>query len=149
MATLNKVLIMGRLTKDPDLRYTPSGTAVCDMSVAINRTWKDTASGEKKDDTVFLDVVVWQKQAENCAEYLRKGREVFIEGRLQQDRWETKDGQKRSKILVVAQLVQFLGGARGEGDGRGEAPGAPPEAGPGPEDAGGGGPPAGGGDYPF
>ena len=143
MANLNKVMIMGRLTKDPDLRYTPNGTAVCDMSVAINRSFKDQ-SGEKKDETVFLDVVVWQKQAENCAEYLKKGREVFIEGRLQQDRWETKDGQKRSKILVVAQTVQFMGGGRGEGGGgREEAPAGPADASP--EE----GAPSAGGDYPF
>ena len=143
MANLNKVMIMGRLTKDPDLRYTPNGTAVCDMSVAINRSFKDQ-SGEKKDETVFLDVVVWQKQAENCAEYLKKGREVFIEGRLQQDRWETKDGQKRSKILVVAQTVQFMGGGRGEGGGgREEAPAGPADAAP--EE----GAPSAGGDYPF
>ncbi len=107
MASLNKVLLIGRLTRDPELRYTPQGTAVLDMSVAVNRQFK-LKDGSSKEDTCFLDVVVWAKQAENCAQYLKKGRQVFVEGRFTQDRWEAPDGQKRSKIKIVATTVQFL-----------------------------------------
>lgn len=107
MATLNTVLLIGRLTRDPELRYTPQGTAVLDMTMALNRqmTAKD---GTKRDETCFIDVVVWAKQAELCAQYLKKGRLVFVEGRLAQDKWESAEGQKRSKIKVTAQRVQFL-----------------------------------------
>ena len=109
MANVNKVLLLGRLTKDPELRYTPSGAAVCDLTVAINHVYK-TKEGEKKEDACFVDVTVWQKQAENCAEYLKKGSSLFVEGRLVQDRWEDKDGQKRSKLKVQAGSIQFIGG---------------------------------------
>ena len=110
MANVNKVLLLGRLTKDPELRYTPSGAAVCDMTIAINRTYT-TKSGEKKDETCFLDITCWGKQAENCAEYLKKGREMFVEGRLTQDKWEDKEtGKPRSKIKVDAISIQFIGG---------------------------------------
>lgn len=109
MANLNKVMLIGRLTRDPELRYTPSGTAVCDLGIAISRTFTN-ATGERKEEVCFVDVTVWQKQAESCAEYLKKGREVFIEGRLIHDRWETKEGEKRSKIRVTAERVQFLSG---------------------------------------
>ena len=108
MANLNKVLLIGNLTADPELRYTPNGTAVADLRLAVNRY--SSRSEDKRDDTVFVDVVVWQKQAENCSQYLSKGRPVFIEGRLQLDTWESPQGEKRSKIRVVAENVQFLGG---------------------------------------
>jgi len=146
MANVNKVLLLGRLTRDPELRYTPNGTAVCDLGIAVSRKWK-SPDGSWKEDTCFVDVTVWQKQAEYCAEYLKKGREVFIEGRLTLDQWQSPEGQKRSKLKVVAQSVQFLG-ARPGGAAVGGGPaagggGAPPaeapveeppvEEGPGPE----------------
>lgn len=108
MANLNKVMIIGRLTRDPELRYIPSGAAVCDITLATTRFYT-TPTGEKKEETCFVDVTLWKKQAELCAEYLKKGREVFIEGRLVMDKWETPEGQKRSKLKVVALGMQFLG----------------------------------------
>jgi len=110
-ASLNKVLIMGNLTRDPELRYIPSGAAVANFSVAVNRTYKDNA-GEKKEDVSFIRVVVWGRMAEICGEYLSKGRPVLVEGRLKSRTWEAQDGQKRSALDVVATNVQFLG-ARG------------------------------------
>jgi single-strand DNA-binding protein len=107
-ASLNKVLIMGNLTRDPELRYVPSGAAVANFTVAINRVYKDKA-GEKKEDTSFIRVVIWGKMAEVCGEYLTKGRPVLVEGRLQSRSWEGQDGQKKSTIEVIADNVQFLG----------------------------------------
>lgn len=101
---------MGNLTRDPELRYTPNGTAVANLGLAVNRRWK--SGDELKEETDFFDIVVFGKQAENCGEYLHKGRPILVEGRLQQRRWETDDGQKRSKIEVVASNVQFLGTGR-------------------------------------
>ena len=112
MASLNKVFLIGNLTRPPELRYTPSGTAVADLRIAVSRSFT-TQTGEKRDDTCFLTVVVWGKQAETCGEYLDKGRPIMVEGRLQTREWETKDGQKRSVVEVVAERVQFLG-ARGK-----------------------------------
>ena len=114
MASLNKVFLIGNLTRDPELRYIPSGTAVANFGLAVNRIYT-TQDGERKEDTCFVDIVTWRKTAENCANYLTKGRPVFVEGRLQFRSWETEDGQKRSKLEVVAQNVQFLGGPRTEG----------------------------------
>lgn len=113
MANFNRVILMGNLTRDPELRYTPNGTAVANLGLAINRKWK--ADDQLKEETDFFDIVVFGKQAENCGEYLSKGRPVLVEGRLQQRRWETDDGQKRSKVEVVANNVQFLGGRPSEG----------------------------------
>ncbi len=114
MASLNKVLLMGNLTRDPELRYTPgSNAAVCEFGIAINR--KYAQGGVEKDETCFLDIVVWGKQAESCSRYLQKGAAVFIEGRLVYDQWTEKDTQKkRSRIRVTAERVQFLnaGGRR-------------------------------------
>lgn len=107
LPSLNRVLIAGRLTRDPDLRYTPSGTAVCNFRLASSRRFKDQ-SGGWKDDSTFVNVVTWRKTAENCGEYLKKGSAVLVEGRLQSRSWETEDGQKRSTIEVVALRVQFL-----------------------------------------
>ena len=107
MIDVNKVLIAGRLTRDPELRYTSSGTAVTTLPLAVSRKYT-SKTGEKKEDTCFINVVAWQKSAEFCAEYLAKGRAVFVEGRLQSRSWETDTGQKRSTIEVVAQRVQFL-----------------------------------------
>ena len=112
MANFNRVILMGNLTRDPEIRYTPNGTAVANLGLAVNRRWK--ADDQLKEETDFFDIVVFGKQAENCGEYLSKGRPVMIEGRLQQRRWETDDGQKRSKVEVVANNVQFLGGRPSE-----------------------------------
>lgn len=108
MANLNKVFLIGNLTRDPELRSTPGGTAVANLGLAVNRRFKDS-SGELKEEVCFLTVTVWDKQAEACCEYLVKGRPVFVEGVLQSRFWETNDGQKRSAIDVRAERVQFLG----------------------------------------
>ncbi len=108
MANLNKVLLMGNLTRDPELRYIPSGTAVATFTVATNRAYT-LASGEKREEACFVRVVTWARQAELCGQYLAKGSPVFVEGRLQSRSWEAPDGQKRSALEVVAQNVQFLG----------------------------------------
>ena len=108
MASLNKVLLIGNLTRAPELRYTPSGTAVSDLRLAVNRAYT-TQGGDKREETCFLTVVVWGKQAESAAQYLDKGSPVMVEGRLQTRDWETKDGQKRNVVEVVAERVQFMG----------------------------------------
>jgi single-strand DNA-binding protein len=102
----NKVILIGNLTRDPEIRYNPSGKAVATLSIAVNRRSRQGEEG--KDDVSFFDVVVWEKQAETCGQYLSKGSGVLVEGRLQQRRWETEDGQKRSKVEVVASNVQFM-----------------------------------------
>lgn len=107
-ASLNKVFLMGNLTRDPELRYVPSGTAVANFTLAVNRPYKDN-SGEKKEDVSFIRIVVWGKMAEICGEYLTKGRPVLVEGRLKSRSWEDQSGQKRSALDVVAVNVQFLG----------------------------------------
>jgi single-strand DNA-binding protein len=112
MASLNKVFLLGNLTRVPELRYTPSGTAVADLRLAVNRNYT-TQTGEKRDETCFLTVVVWGKQAESCREYLDKGSPILVEGRLQTRDWETKEGQKRSVTEVVAERVQFMGRGKG------------------------------------
>lgn len=108
MASLNKVLLIGNLTKDPELRYTPQGTAVANLRLAINRKFK-TRNQEAKEEVCYITVVVWDKQAETCNQYLQKGRPVFIEGRLQSRSWEDSTGQKKNVIEVRAERVQFLG----------------------------------------
>ncbi|MBI4232290.1 single-stranded DNA-binding protein [Candidatus Peregrinibacteria bacterium] len=107
MANVNKVMLIGRLTRDPELRYTPSGKAVCELGLAINRTYKKE-NGEEVEDTCYVDITAWGRRAEVCSEYLQKGRTVYIEGRLRYEKWDAKDGGKRSKMSVVAQAVQFL-----------------------------------------
>ena len=114
MASLNKVLLIGNLTRPPELRYTPSGTAVADLRLAVNRNYS-TQTGEKREEVCFLTVVVWGKQAESCGEYLDKGSQVFVEGRLQTRDWEGKDGQKRTSTEVVAERVQFMSRTKGGG----------------------------------
>ena len=122
MASLNRVLLIGNLTRDIELRYTPKGSAVADMSIAVNRKWKDE-SGAAHEEVTFVEIALWGKTAENCAKYLKKGSPAFVEGRLEMQSWEDKQtGQKRSKMRVVASDVQFLGsgqrqqGERGYGD---------------------------------
>ncbi len=106
----NKVLLIGNLTKDLELRYTPQGTAVCNLRLASNRRWKDKGGGSKE-EVLFITVIVWGKRAENCAEYLKKGSHIFVEGRLQSRSWE-KDGVKQYTIEVVAENIQFLDRAK-------------------------------------
>jgi len=107
-SNLNKVFLMGNLTRDPELRYLPSGTAVTNFTIAINRVYT-LQTGEKKEETTFMRIVVWARRAETCGEYLSKGSSVFVEGRLQSRSWEGQDGQKRNTVEVVADNVQFLG----------------------------------------
>ena len=107
---LNKVTIAGRLTRDPEIRYTPKGTAVAELGVAINRSYT-LESGERKEETTFLDAVAWGRTAENVGKWFEKGREIYLEGRLQLDTWNDKaTGQKRSKLKLVAETFQFVGG---------------------------------------
>jgi single-strand DNA-binding protein len=110
MASYNKVLLMGNLTKDPELRYTPQGTAVANLRLAVNRKYR-TKDQELKEEVCFITAVVWNKQAETCNQYLHKGSGVFIEGRLQSRTWEDNAGAKRSVIEVKAERVQFVGGS--------------------------------------
>ena len=119
MASLNKVLLIGNLTRDPELRYVPSGSAVTSFTVAMNRVYK-LQTGEKKEEVSFVKVVVWGRLAEVCNDYLKKGRPVFVEGRLQSRTWEGTDGQKKSALEVIATNIQFLGSSQGAGSGRGE-----------------------------
>jgi single-strand DNA-binding protein len=121
MASFNKVILLGNLTRDPELRHTPAGMAVCSFDLAVNRSFT-TKAGERKEEVCFITVVVWDKQAQTCAEYLSKGRQVLIEGRLQQRSWETPDGQKRTKHEVVAERVQFVGARKEAAASEDEAP---------------------------
>ncbi len=110
MANLNRVLLIGNLTRDPEVRYTPKGTAVTEIGLAVNRVYSGE-DGEKKEEVTFVDVTLWARQAEIAGQYLKKGRPVFIEGRLQLDSWDDKQtGQKRSRLRVVAENLQLLGG---------------------------------------
>lgn len=106
MTSFNKTILMGNLTKDPEIRYTPSGTAVANFGLAVNHRYKQ--GDEMRDEVCFIDIVVFGKQAENCGQYLSKGQGIIVDGRLQQRRWESEDGQKRSRHEVVAQSVTFL-----------------------------------------
>jgi len=120
MASYNKVILVGNLTRDPELRHTPSGTAVTDLGLAVNRTWTDRNTNQKNEETTFVDVTCWSRTAEIACEYLRKGRPVLIEGRLQMDEWDDKEtGQKRTKLKVVCDNMQMLGSRDGGGDGGG------------------------------
>jgi len=112
-ASMNRVILVGNLTKDPELKFITSGSAVANFRMAINRKWKD-AQGQQKEEVCFVGVVVWGKQAEACGEYLKKGSPVMVEGRLQFREWE-KDGDKRSILEVVAERVQFLSIGKREG----------------------------------
>ena len=127
MSNFNKVILMGRLTRKPELRYTPKGTAVTDVGVATNRVRNDPQSGERHEETTFVDVTFWGRQAETVCQYLDMGRPVFIEGRLSLDTWE-KDGQKRSKLKVVGENFQFIDSRGGGGGGGGGAPASDPQA---------------------
>ena len=113
MASFNKVILVGNLTRDPEVRYTPKGSAVCDLGLAVNRNYS-LENGEKREEVTFVDVVLWARLAEIAGEYLKKGRPVLIEGRLQLDSWDDKQsGQKRSKLRVIGETMQLLGGRPG------------------------------------
>ncbi len=139
MAGYNKVILLGNLTRDPQLRYLPSNMAVCDFGLAVNRRWRDK-DGNQKEEVCFVDVSAFGRQAETINQYMSKGRALLVEGHLRFDTWTGQDGQKRSKLSVVVDTFQFVGG-RGDQPGPG-APGAgapqeraaaPPPAAPGPE----------------
>jgi single-strand DNA-binding protein len=145
MASVNKVILIGNLGRDPELRYTAGGQPVASFSVATNERWNDR-EGKPQERTEWHRIVVWGKQGENCANYLAKGRTVYIEGRLQTREWEDKEGLKRQTTEVVAQTVQFLGSRDGAGRGaapRGASDPAPADTEPAPA------PPGGGDDIPF
>jgi single-strand DNA-binding protein len=156
---VNKVILVGNLGKDPEVRYTSGGQGVANLRIATSRSWTDKQSGQRKEETEWHDVEVWGKQAEQCGEYLAKGRQVYVEGRLKTDKWQDKQsGQERSKVKVVADTVRFLGGkggGAGMGGGRGAGGGAPmadePPGGFEDNGSGGGGPGGGAGpdDIPF
>ena len=139
MASFNKVILLGNLTRDPEVRYTPKGSAVADLGVAVNRQYT-LENGEKREEVTFVDVTFWGRTAEVAGEYLKKGRPVFIEGRLQLDTWDDKQsGQKRSRLKVIGETMQMLGSRGGAGDTgdegdrptRSTKPAAPPKS-PGP-----------------
>jgi single-strand DNA-binding protein len=131
---VNKVILVGNLGKDPEVRYTSGGQAVANLRIATSRSWTDKQSGQRKEETEWHDVEVWGKQAEQCGEYLAKGRQVYVEGRLKTDKWQDKQsGQERSKVKVVADTVRFLGG-RGAGGVGGAGGAGGGRGGPGPVD---------------
>ncbi len=150
MPNLNKVFLMGNLTRDPQLRYTPSQMAVCEFGLAINRRMRSN-SGETKEEVTFVDVTAWGKQAENLSKYVAKGRPLFVEGRLTLDQWTGQDGQKRSKLRVTLENFQFIdsgragagGGGQGQYAGGGQAAPGQGYSGPSADQSGGG------EDYPY
>ena len=144
MASFNKVILVGNLTRDPELRYTPKGMAIAKIGIAVNRVWTNEA-GEKKEEVTFVDVDVFGRTAENVGQYMRKGRPILIEGRLRLDQWDDKQtGQKRSRLGVVLEGFQFLGGGNRGAEGgapgprpapaKSEAPAGDADAPPPPED---------------
>jgi len=143
MASVNKAILIGNLGRDPELRYTKDARPVANFTLATNERWRDK-QGNSQERTEWHRIVVWDKQAENCAQYLQKGRSVYIEGRIQTRDWEDKEGNKRQTTEIVAQQVTFLG-SRGDGPARSGGDASQP---PGPSDGPAGGP-AGGDDIPF
>lgn len=129
MLEMNKVMLIGNLTRDPELSYTSGGTALAKMGLAVNRRWKDRNSGQYQEETTFVDLDAWGNQAEFCSRYLKKGRRVYIEGRLRFNSWETKEGQKRSKLSVTAERVQFADPPRSGGDYEGSSQGGTSQGG--------------------
>ena len=135
MANLNKVMLIGNLTRDPELRVTPKGTAICTFSLAVNRKFRDE-SGADREEVTYVDIEAWGKAGENISKYCTKGRPLFVEGRLRLDQWEDKNTkEKRSRMKVVCENFQFLGGGRSEGgagggEGEGRFNSAPPRSAP-------------------
>jgi single-strand DNA-binding protein len=117
-ANINRVVLVGNLTRDPELRHTPSGTAVCSLRLAVNTRRKDGATGEWTEKPNYFDITVWGNQGESCAQYLSKGRPVAVDGRLEWREWDAQDGTKRQAVEIIADSVQFLG-SRGDGEGGG------------------------------
>ncbi len=122
MAGINKAILIGRLGSDPEVRYTPSGAAVANFSIATSEEWKDKDTGEKKERTEWHRIVAWRRLGELCGEYLSKGRQVYIEGRIQTRSWEDRDGNKRYTTEIIASDVQFLDGRSDSGSGRAAGP---------------------------
>jgi single-strand DNA-binding protein len=131
MASFNKVILIGNLTRDPELRYTPKGMAIAQIGLAVNRTWRNEA-GESKEEVTFLNVDAFGKQAELLAQYMKKGSPLFMEGRLKLDQWDDKTtGQKRSQIKIVLEGFQFIGGGQNRaGSGEPNGDDAPPARAP-------------------
>lgn len=126
MASFNKVILVGNLTRDPQVRYTPSGMAVSDLGLAVNRSWFDKQTNQKKEEVTFVDVTAWGRTAEIAGEYLAKGKQVLIEGQLRMDQWDDKEtGQKRSKLKVFCENLTMLGSRQDGGGGGGRGPGGP------------------------
>jgi single-strand DNA-binding protein len=124
MASVNKVILVGNLGRDPEVRYSPDGAAICNVSIATTSTWKDKASGERRDETEWHRVVFYNRLAEIAGEYLRKGRSVYVEGRLKTRKWQDKEtGADRYSTEIVADQMQMLGGREGGGDAAGDASG--------------------------
>lgn len=137
MASLNKVLLMGNLTRNPEIRYTPGGSAVCEFGMAINRRFMQ-ANGQEKDETCFVDITVWGKQAESSSRFLQKGSSVFVEGRLVYDQWTEKEtGAKRSRLRIYAERVQFLDRRDGQATGQNPEGSYAPQQGMAPQSMGG------------
>jgi single-strand DNA-binding protein len=139
MAGINKVILIGNLGSDPEVRYTPSGDAVANFSIATSEEWKDKNTGEKRERTEWHRIVAWRRLGEICGEYLSKGRQVYVEGRIQTNAWEDKEGIKRYTTEILASTVQFLGGRDSAGPSRQESPPLPefpgtPVTGPGDDD---------------
>ena len=118
-ANINRVVLVGNLTKDPELRHTPSGTPVCSLRLAVNTRRKDSTTGEWTEKPNYFDITVWGNQGESCAQYLAKGRPVAVDGRLEWREWDAQDGTKRQAVEIIADSVQFLG-SRGDGEGGGQ-----------------------------
>ena len=126
-ANINRVVLVGNLTRDPELRHTPSGTAVCSLRLAVNSRRKDASTGEWGEKPNYFDITVWGNQGESCAQYLSKGRPVAIDGRLEWREWQDKEGNKRQGVDIIADSVQFLGG-RDDGGGGGQSNGFTPRS---------------------
>ena len=120
MASINKVILIGNLGRDPEVRYTPSGAAICNVTIATSRNWKDKTSGEKVEETEWHRVVFYDRLAEIAGEYLKKGRSVYVEGRLKTRKWQDKDGVEKYTTEVIASEMQMLGSREGMGGGAGE-----------------------------
>lgn len=136
MPNLNRVMLMGNLTRDPELRYTPNNTAVANLGLAINRRWRDQ-QGQQQEETTFVDCEAWGRTAETLNQYLKKGRPVYLEGRLRLDQWQDKDGNNRSKLKVVVDTFQFIDSRQGGGSGGGHDGGDDSYSGGGPSSGGG------------
>lgn len=127
MASFNKVILMGNLTRDPELKTAPSGSKVADLGLAVSESWRDKNTGENREVVCFVDVTVWNRLAELCQQYLKKGSPILVEGRLQMDEWKNQQGEKRSKLRVRADTVKFLGSSQ-KRDGQQDAYAAPAAA---------------------